>query len=69
MRNMSLFSLFGDVSILSISFMKSKLSVLEALYIIIIDTFLFELSYVLSISIIILLKIELHLISFLRVKS
>ena len=52
------------MSILSISFMKSKLSVLEGLYIIIIDTF-----FVLSISIIILLKIELHLISFLRVKS
>ena len=48
--------------------MKSKLSVLGGLYIIIIDTFLFELSYVLSISIIILLKIELSLISFLRVK-
>ena len=62
---MSLFSLFMTVSILSISFMKSKLSVLGGLYIIIIDTFLFELSSVSSISIIILLKIELNFISFL----
>ena len=68
MRNMSLFSLFRAVSILSSSFMKSKPSVLGGLYIIIIDTFLFELSSVLSISIIILLKIELNLISCLRVK-
>ena len=46
MRNMSLFSLFRVVSILSSSFMKSKPSVLGGLYIIIIDTFLFEFSSV-----------------------
>ena len=53
------------MSILSSSFMKSKLSVLGGLYyrIIIIDTFRFELS-----SVLLLLKIELNLISFLRVK-
>ena len=63
MRNMSLFSLFRAVSILSSSFYEEY-----TFCIIIIDTFLFKLSSVLSMSIMILLKIELDLISFLRVK-